>query len=178
MIGNGLDLVSSDAPEAGVLWSRYIMPSRRDYDKAQDAFSRAVAIAQREGDLDLQMETLVAMACVDFTYSKFEASLERNLEAIRLAETVDRPVAEAHAHYDLMHVLYGMGELDAAARHADAMLAAAERSGTRRWQAQAMEINENICSARGDWEGAREFSESGLTSPPREIGRLGCRAIR
>ncbi|MFQ6029655.1 MAG: helix-turn-helix transcriptional regulator, partial [Dehalococcoidia bacterium] len=177
LIAQALELVSPDTHEYGFLLSRYIMPTRGDYGKAQDAFHHAVAIAQRDGDIVLQMEALVSMACVDFNHSKFEVSLERNREAVRLAEMVDRPAAEAHSHYDLMHVLYGMGELAAAARHANAALVSAERSGVRTWMACAMESNENVCSAKGDWQAAREFCERGLAISPRDTSLLGCRAI-
>ncbi|MCH8282927.1 MAG: AAA family ATPase, partial [Chloroflexi bacterium] len=177
LLAKALELVSPDSHEAGVLLSRYIMPLRGDYERAQDAFYRAMAIAEREKDLDLQLDTLVAMACVDFTHIRFDDSLERNHRAVGLAGSVDQPAAEAHSRYDLMHVLYAMGDLEGAAPHATAMLEAAERSGSRRWQAAAMEINENVCSAKGDWQAARSFSDRGLAISPRDPNLLGARGF-
>jgi len=177
LLAKALELVSPDSHEASLLLSRRIMPLRGDYERAQDAFNRAMAIAEREKDLDTQLDTLVAMACVDFTHFRLDDSLERNRRAISLAGSVDQPAVEAHCRFDLMHVLYGIGDLEGAAPHAAAMLEAAERSGSRLWQAASKECNENICSAKGDWQAARSFIEQGLAISPRDPNLLGSQAI-
>jgi hypothetical protein len=115
LIAKALDLVLPDSHDAGRLLSRYIMPLRADYDRAQETFHRALAIARQRQDLDLEMKTLVAGACVNFDQCRFQESLDQNLRAIQLAERIDHPVSEAHARYDLMHVLYAMGDLEGAA---------------------------------------------------------------
>ena len=84
---------------------------------------------------------------------------------------------EHHARYDLMHVLYAMGDLEGAARHTAAAIEPADRSGMRISQARAMEAYENVSSAKGDWESARAFSEQGLALLPGEPVLLGCRAL-
>jgi tetratricopeptide (TPR) repeat protein len=176
IIETALGLVSPDSHDAGRLQCRYILPLRADYDKAQEAFQRALAVAQQQEDPALEMRTLVAGACVEFTSSNFERSLEWNLRAIRLAERVDQPYDECHANYDLMHVLYAMGDIEGAARHADALSEPAERSGIRLWQARIGEVQENVSSAKGNWESARIFSDQGLAILPQEPTLLGCRA--
>ena len=88
IIAKALGMVSPDSHEAGRLLSRYVMPLRGDYDASQDAFQRAMAIAERENDSDLQMQSLVAAACVDFTHCRFDASLAKNLQAVRLAVNI------------------------------------------------------------------------------------------
>ena len=70
-----------------------------------------------------------------------------------------------------------MGNPEEAAQHASALLRSAERSGSRQWQTFAMEANENLSSARGDWQTARIFAEQGLAMLPREANLLGCRAL-
>ena len=177
LIEKGLALVPPDSHDAGRLLSRYIMPLRADYQRAQDALHRALAIAHQHQDQALEMRTLVSGACVNFTNCRFEQSLHLNLQSIELAAIVDQPTHEAHARYDLMGVLYATGDLEGAARHALAMLGPAERSGIHQWQVSAMESNENVSSAKGDWEAARNFSEQGLAMSPRQANLLGCRAL-
>ena len=108
------------------------------------------------------MQALVASACVDFHHGHNEQSLERNLRVIELSHLVDMPYEETHAHYDLFHVLYAMGDSDQAASHAETMVASAERTRIRMWRSRAMEANEALGSAKGDWQTAREFTEQGL----------------
>jgi DNA-binding CsgD family transcriptional regulator len=177
LIAKALELVPADSHDAGRLLSRYIMPLRADYERAQETFHRALFIARQQQDLDLEMITLVAGACVNFVQCHFQESLDQNLRAIELADRVDHPVSEAHARYDLMHVLYAMGDLEGAASHATAMLRPAERSGIRAWQTSAMEANENVSSAKGDWKAAREFTERGLAVDPRHTILLGSRVL-
>ena len=123
------------------------------------------------------MKTLVSAACIDFSYRKYPESLERNYRALELSKVVNQLVAESHLRYDLMHVNYGLGNLDEAALHAEAMVEVSKRSGQRRWQASALEISENISSAKGDWITSRELTDRGLESIPRDGNLLGSRTI-
>ncbi|MFQ6030079.1 MAG: tetratricopeptide repeat protein, partial [Dehalococcoidia bacterium] len=177
LIERALTLVPSDSHEAGRLQARRIMPLRPDYDRAQEAFHHALSIARQQQDKALEMQALVAAACVDYHHCRHVQSLERNQQAIDLAQLVDLPIEEAHARYDLEHVLYAMGNLEEATRHAEAMLAAAERAHTRVWHCRSMDANENVCSAKGDWRSARDFSEQGLATSPQDPGLLGPRAL-
>ena len=177
LIATSLDLVNPESYEAGKLLSRYILPLREDYDAAQDAFERAITIANREVDLDLEMATLVNGACVSFSHHRYEESLERNQRAIELARKVNQPIHESHSRYDLMHVLYGLGDLPGATEHAKAMIPVAERSGNLRWRGSAIEINENIASVQGDWKTAREWADRGLAIAPGDPNLLGSRAL-
>jgi len=177
LITKALELVPPDSHDAGRLLSRYILALRADYERSQQAFHRGLAIAQQQQDLDLEMITLVSGACINFVECHFQESLDHNLRAIELAGRVDHPASEAHAHYDLTHVLYAMGDLEGAASHATAMLRSAERSGIRAWQTNAMEANENVSSAKGDWKIAREYTDQGLSVDPGHTNLLGSRAL-
>ena len=111
------------------------------------------------------------------TSSHFERSLERNQQALELAQLVDLPIAETHAHYDLQHVLYAMGDLEQATRHAEAMLAPSERTRTRIWQDRAMDSNHIVSSAKGDWQTARKYLEQGLATSPQDYLLIGAGAV-
>lgn len=177
LIAIALNLVNPESYEAGKLFSRYITPLREDYNAAEDAFQRAITIARRDSDPDLEMATLVNGACVSFSHHQYEESLERNNRAIELAQRVNQPVFESHCRYDLMHVLYGLGDLKGATDNAEAMIPVSERSGNRRWRTSAIEINENIASIQGDWETAREWADRGLAISPGDPNLLGSRAL-
>tara|TARA_B100000809_G_scaffold263701_1_gene317609 strand:- start:914 stop:3091 length:2178 start_codon:yes stop_codon:yes gene_type:complete len=177
LISEALELVPQNSYEAGKLFARAVMPLRNEYQQAQHAIEQAIAIARRENDVDLEMKTLVSAACIDFSYRKYPESLERNYKALELSKIVSQPVAESHCRYDLMHVKYGLGDLEEAEVHADAMVEAARRSGHRRWQASALEISENISSAKGDWVKSRELTDRGLEATPRDGNLLGVRTM-
>ena len=177
LIERALKLAPPDSTDAGKLQARYIFSLRFDYDRAQDAFHQARSIALQQQDKALEMQALVAAACVDFTGGHFLQSLERNRQAVHLAQLVDLPIEESHAHYDLEHVLYATGDLEAATRHAEAMLAPAERTHTILWHTRALEANENVCSAKGDWQSARHFIDQILTTSPREATMIGARVV-
>ncbi len=117
-IERALEVVPPDSHDAGRRLSRYIRELRANYERVQEAFHGAMAIARQQQDLELEMQTLMLGACVDFTHCRFEESLDRNRRAITLAARVERPGDESHARYDLMHVLYAMGDLEEAAQHA------------------------------------------------------------
>ena len=177
IINKALKLVSPDSHEAGVLLSRNIMLLRWDHERASNAFHRAMAITERYNNLEAQLDSLSGMACVDMSYYRFADSLERNRRAIGLASSVDQPAPESHAWYDLMHVLFSIGDLEGATSSATSMLKSAQRSGIRRWQASAMECNENVCCAKGEWKAARSFSDQGLAISPRDLNLLGGRVV-
>ena len=177
LIEKALASVPTNSHDAGRLQSRYITPLRSEFDEAQEAFQSALSIAHQESDHALEMRALVDVACVEFTNCHFESSLERNRLAIELAKQVDQAEQEAHAHYDLLHVLLAVGDLDGAAYHADSIVEPAQRSGTTSGQVRAVDANENICRTRGDWQSAREFSDKGLVVSQRDVLLLGCRAL-
>ena len=177
LIEKALEITPPDSHDAGRLMSRQARGLRADYEGAQWAVHGALAIAQQQQDLGLEMHTLMIGACLDFTYCRFEESLDRNRRAISLAGSGEQPGTESHARYDLVHVLYALGNLEEAAGHASAMVESAERSGSRTWQTLAMEANENVSSAKGDWQTARNFAQRGLEMSPREANLLGCHAM-
>ena len=87
-----LAMVPADSHEAGRLLSTYgltLYQETGDSEGAQAAFSRSVTIAQREGDLNLEMRTLAAAADVDWYHLRFQEVLEKGGRAIELASCVD-----------------------------------------------------------------------------------------
>ena len=124
------------------------------------------------------MGALVAAACVDFTNCHFENSLGRNRAAIELARRVDQPFEESHALYDLVNVSLAVGDLEEATGHANAFGELGERSGSNQSRVNfPLVANERICSAKGDWQAARNFSNQGLAVFQRAPANLGNRML-
>lgn len=176
-VERALALVPPDTIEAGRLQARLIFPFRTDYGRSQEAFHNSLSIAREQQDKLLEMKALVAAACVDYHYSNNAQSLERNLQAIALAQFVDLPNEESHARYDLNHVLFAVGNLEEATLHAEAMLAAAERTRSRIWHDRAMDANVILNSAKGDWPTARTYIDQVLETSPRDSVILGAGAL-
>jgi len=176
-VERALTLVPPDSHDAGRLQARRILPLRADYDRAQDAFHHALSIARQQQDKALEMQALVAAACVDYHHCRHVQSLEWNQQAIDLAQLVDLPIEESHSRYDLHHVHYAMGNLEEATHHAEAMLASAERSRAHIWHGRAMDANVIVSSARGDWRTARDYIDQGLAASPGNSVILGAGAL-
>ena len=71
LINRALELVPPDSHEAGRLLSTYVRVvgvEAGNYEGAQEAFERALEIAQHEGNDDLELRTMVNAAVVD-TYN-------------------------------------------------------------------------------------------------------------
>ena len=67
LLERALTLVPADSHEAGRLLSRYggiLGIAEGDYEGAQQALRRAIAIAKREGDVQLEVQTLAYTADV------------------------------------------------------------------------------------------------------------------
>ncbi|MFB3097343.1 MAG: AAA family ATPase, partial [Dehalococcoidia bacterium] len=180
MIAHALALVPADSPEAGRLLSRYgraLGVEEDRYEEAQEAFARALAIAQREGDTALEMGTLANAVTVDNFHFHHQDGLEKGLRAIELASHVDNPLEEMNARFYLTNILFFIGELDRAGQQAMDLLTVAERVRDRSWLAAALYKNVQVSSIRGDWEAAREFSDRDLILAPQHLPGIAARSL-
>jgi len=123
-------LVPPDSIQAGRLlssYSRFLGQEEGDYEGSQDAFNRAIAIAEREGDIGLQMRTLVDAADADIYATNWERAREKGAQALELIDRVDDPRSESAAHFavGIGHLI--RGEPDLADGPAAGSVAAAER---------------------------------------------------
>ncbi len=75
LIARALTLVPADSYEAGRLLSRYggiLGDEKSDYEGAQQALGRAIAIPRREGDVVLELQTLTHAAGMSYFTSTFK----------------------------------------------------------------------------------------------------------
>ncbi|MFQ6030122.1 MAG: serine/threonine-protein kinase PknK, partial [Dehalococcoidia bacterium] len=96
-IARALRMVPLDSPAAGrllALQGRILGQEVGDYEGATDAFRRALAIAQGEGDAALELRTLAGASFVDFFHCRWRECLEKTPRVIELARSVDDPHGE------------------------------------------------------------------------------------
>ena len=123
----GLALVLPDSHEAGRLLAAYGFHLGRiqgDYEGAQDAFSRALAIAQRQGDATLEMRTLANASFLDQNFHRYKESLEKSARVTDWVSHHDMPQVELTARQPAVFALLSMGDVAGARQQATAMLAA------------------------------------------------------
>jgi tetratricopeptide (TPR) repeat protein len=165
-IERALTLVPPDSVAAGRLLPTYGMELGRfenDYGKAQEAFERALAIARREIDVDLQMRTLAAWAQVDYFHLHLAESLEKSLLVVELARHTDDANIKVNGHLHALQTLIHLGDSKNAVEHAEAALALAERLNARPWLASVLRCGVNLYRFLGDWDRARELASRNLT---------------
>ena len=179
-LARALELVAPDSHEAGRLLSHSLTVlglSAQQPDEYTRAYDRALAIAQRHGDRVLEMQTLVNAGCLDGSYLRLHACIEKNLRAVALAEFLDQPFVEMHAYSESALAFYSLGELDKATRHANAALTVARRSRNRWYTALVLSVQQALSCLQGDWEAARKFSDQGLELSPKFEVLLSNRAM-
>ena len=180
LIASALALVSPESPEAGRLLSRYgrVMGTEEgDYCTAEQAFDQALAIAQREGNTTLEMQTLADAANVDTLWVRHQDSLDKSKRAIELSRVVDDPQTEVLARYCSVLDHIALGNLDSIRLQASEMLANAERLRDRFWLTLALRSHEDAAHLVGDWNTARSYSDRGLELSPLECRNLCTRAM-
>ncbi len=180
LLARALELVAPDSHRAGNLFSRYgeyLQAEMGDYEKAQHAFNQALAIAQREGDIGLEMRTLVNAARADTYQGRFQESIEKARRAIELSSLVNEPYAELEAHRTTARCLNAVADLGGARQHTEALLPLAERLRDRYWLISAYQLNSIQYSLVGEWQPAREFIARGLVVDPGDARLLARRVM-
>jgi len=180
LLARALELVAPDSHRAGNLFSRYgeyLQAEMGDYEKAQHAFNQALAIAQREGDIGLEMRTLVNAARADTYQGRFQESIEKARRAIELSSLVNEPYAELEAHRTTARCLNAVADLGGARQHTEALLPLAERLQDRYWLISAYQLNSIQYSLVGEWQPAREFIARGLVVDPGDARLLARRVM-
>ena len=180
LVARALALVPEDSPEAGRLLGRHgrnLGLNEGDYDGAQEAFRRAQAIAQRDGDVVLEAQTLTDAANVDFYHLHIAEALERSTRAVELARLVDAPHIEIDASYWQAASLRGLGNFDKVREHGEGLLRLAARLRDRWWLAGALYTNERGYFVKGDWQASRAYINDALDLLPTDVRLLAARAM-
>ncbi|MFQ6029864.1 MAG: hypothetical protein ACE5Q6_20505, partial [Dehalococcoidia bacterium] len=170
IIHRALEMVSPDSLQAGnllALLGSIVGEEEGDYDGALDAFDRALVIARRARDGALELRTLAYASAVHFHHNHHQKCLEDGSRAAELARHFDDPRAETRAlFYTAAAFTIFSGDLATARQYSTHMLDQAERLRDRQLLERALFASAIFCSLEGDWRGARDYIDRGLTWLP------------
>ncbi|MFQ6030024.1 MAG: hypothetical protein ACE5Q6_21335, partial [Dehalococcoidia bacterium] len=172
MLSQALSLVSPDSHEAGRLLSLYgyfVGIAEANYEDSLEALNQALAIAQRDGDKDLEMTTLSELGAVYGRHLHFQESLEYCLRSLELAQFANDTFFESGARMWAFRSLIATGDILGAGEHLSAALQTAERLRHSGNLMVALRESADILYARGDWQAARQFNERCLTLIPDDL---------
>ena len=175
LIARALSLVPPESHASGRLLFRYgyvLGLEAGDYTGATSAVEAALAIAEREGDLGLEMRILADGARVDRYNLRLDEWLNKSQRALELALHFDDLRVQVVAEGDITLALYCRGDLDGARQHGAVLIDAAERLRNESTQLFAFHYNMILHQSIGDWPAARNFGERGLALSARYAGLL------
>ena len=125
-----------------------------------------MAIARRDGDIRLEIQTLGNGAEGDMNFMHWRQGLEKCQRAIDLAGRTDAVQTQMLARLFASILLYVSGDLPQATEQTTSLLALAEQLRDRRWLVSALYIDAIVAVYRGDWGSARDRIEHGLALSP------------
>jgi DNA-binding CsgD family transcriptional regulator len=160
MASQALTLVQPDSLEAGRLLARYGMLlnlDTGDYNHAQKALEKALLIAQREGDVLLEIQALTNAADVDWYHTRWEQVISKCERAIQLARSVKNLDAEVWPHYLAATSYWYSTPGQKVAEHISAALELSEKVRNRGFLSMALTLNASLAQCKGEWETAREI---------------------
>jgi DNA-binding CsgD family transcriptional regulator len=169
MASQALTLVQPDSLEAGRLLARYGMLlnlETGDYNRAQEALEKALLIAQREGDVLLEIQALTNAADVDWYHTRWEQVISKCERAIQLARSVKVLDAEVWPHYLAATSYWYSTPGQKVAEHISAALELSEKVRNRGFLSMALTLKASLAQCKGEWETAREILERCLDVSP------------
>ena len=158
LLARGLEMAEPDSLEAGRILAnigRFAGTNDGNFEAAQDAFERSLAIAQRYGDSTLERRVLALAARVDWWFMRWQECTEKSLLALELALAAGDQQSELYARAWLTRDAAIGGDLTTARAQAASALELAERLRERYW----------LATARLNAFGSRPWRETGK---PRE----------
>jgi len=174
-----LALVDPKSLQAGRLQCQYglaLAQEERDYGEARRACKRALELARSVGDTQLEARSLLLAAFIEREEQNLKQCLKRSLEALEISRQIPDLLRITAAHHLAQEALIAKGAFSRGRRHAANGLAAATQVQDRYWLILACAANQRYRIARGDWRGARDFSDRGLALGPNDPFLLANRA--
>ncbi len=168
MISRTLEMVPPDSHHAGRILPAYgytLFATSGEYREAQEAFGRALVIAERVADETLQMRTLARAAEAAWWNLQLPDIIEYGRRASELSGRVDDPAFEVHARQYLARALAVTGESEAAQLEEATVLAMTESLRDRNRLVGVLTMRAESCFFRGEWEEARALIDRQASSP-------------
>ena len=110
LVARALKVAPPDSHQAGRIlpyYGRSLVLEQGNYEEAREAFNHALAIARREEDVSLELNTLAQDLEVDYLYLKWEDALDKSRRVIDLTRDAGglEGIWVSIAHYYAAHVL-------------------------------------------------------------------------
>ena len=175
-----LALVPPGSPQGGRLFSRHgilLVTETGDFEGAQEAFDKALAIAHGVGDATLEMLTLTNYARAELYRLRYPECLEKCLSAVELADRADDPCTETLAHDFAARILIWLGEPAMAQQHVAATMKLAESQRDAYSLGSGYFYNTCLAYLGGDLQAARGFSDQGFAFSPNDTRLLMVRTV-
>jgi DNA-binding CsgD family transcriptional regulator len=181
MVSRAVKMVKPDSLEAGRLLSRLgtcLTSEMGDYEGAQKAVDRSLAIAEATGDSALELQALGTAAQLALYNLDRPEAAAKSLRAIELARGSGDLRAEAVAHQCRWSALGLSDRVEPAVSHAQAGLDAAEElqdqtlMATGYWQSSLATMY-----VQGESQATRRLSDLGIAVAPSDPRLLGSRAF-
>ena len=169
LMARALTLVPDDSHEAGRLLSRYggiLGAAEGDYDGAQRALGQAAAIARREGDVALELQTLTNACDVSARNLHWQESVGNGVRAINLLTGDENPYYEVLSRYFTALSLLHLGDPDASRPHAVALRDMTDRRVTGVLASLSFGPTIYLSCLEGEWKAGRAYSDRSLEVAP------------
>ncbi len=180
IIERALALVPNDSHTAGKLLSRYsiwLMIEHGDFDTAARMVNRALSIANRESDRQLETWGRVNLATVQLWQSRPKQAFENARLAAELAEESGDLYALAQALQFQGYSSVRQGQFELALKIAADNMAVAERLGSLHRLVMAISQGARTAAILGDWDRARTLVDRGLALAPTEYDLIMTRVL-
>lgn len=159
-----LALVPEDSLQAGRVLVQYGHTryfETGDYDLCKGIFDRAMVIARRENDRNLEMRALVCSLEIDLRAGRWKECLSKAKRATNLAHTVGDVRSEARSEVTATYAALWSSEEEEMHAHALRALEAAEKWNNKMRLFMALHSNLLVCAREGRWDEGREFGFRG-----------------
>jgi len=169
LMERALTLVPDDSHEAGWLLSRYggiLGAAEGDYEGAQKALGQAIAIAKREGDVPLELQTLTNACDVSGRNLRWQECIDNGVWAVGLLTGEENPYFEVLSRLFTSLGFLHIGDPDGARPHALALRDLTERRTTGVLASLCYGPIIYVSCLEGDWKSAREYSDRSLEVAP------------
>jgi DNA-binding CsgD family transcriptional regulator len=165
-----LALVPSDSYEAGRLLSRYggiLGLVQCDYEGAQQALGRALAISRRERDVPLEVQTLTYASDVSGQHLQWQESVNYGLRSIAQSAGYENSYSAILSRWWTSVSLLNMGDLQRARTHALDLRDLAEKQSTPRYYSMLGLVPiVTLSCLEGNWTAGREYCDHILKGAP------------
>ena len=159
------DLASRGQPQllCEVLNARAALEgSQKKYDKAESAYTRALALARKEGRAYQEAGALVGLAWVATSQERFGEAVDRDQSALRLARSLGMEGLAATALGNLAWSYFELGDFESALEFYKKGADTSERSGLRGYSAYWFTGVANSYVALHDYASAEDLSKRTL----------------